>query len=139
MCEPIDDEGLLLVVFEWLVVLDARRHRDRRDGGADLRLDGVGDLGVLAQELLGVLAALAQARLAEEKKAPAFLTMPISRPTSIRPPSREMPSLYMMSNSAMRNGGATLFLTTLTLARLPITSVPSLIESMRRMSRRTEA
>ena len=45
----------------------------------------------------------------------------------------------MMSNSASRNGGATLFLTTLTLVRLPVTSVPSLIAPMRRMSMRTEA
>src|SRR5258707_1272224 len=40
--------------------------------------------------------------------APLFLTRPISKPRSIRPPSREMPSLYMISNSATRNGGATL-------------------------------
>ena len=50
-----------------------------------------------------------------------------------------MPWLYMMSNSACRNGGATLFLTTLTRARDPMASVPFLIVSMRRISIRTEA
>ena len=45
----------------------------------------------------------------------------------------------MMSNSACLNGGATLFLTTLTRVRLPTASVPSLSVSIRRTSRRTEA
>jgi hypothetical protein len=45
---------------------------------------------------------------------------------------------YMISNSASRNGGATLFLTTLTRVWLPTTSSPFLIAPMRRMSRRTE-
>ena len=45
----------------------------------------------------------------------------------------------MMSNSACLNGGATLFLTTLTRTRLPIASAPSLSVSIRRMSSRTEA
>ena len=40
---------------------------------------------------------------------------------------------------ASRKGGETLFLTTLTLVSLPITSSPFLIEPMRRISRRTEA
>ena len=53
-------------------------------------------------------------------------------------PSRLMPLPYMMSNSAWRNGGATLFFTTLTRVRLPTTSTPSLMDSMRRMSSRTE-
>ena len=44
----------------------------------------------------------------------------------------------MMSNSAWRNGGATLFFTTFTRVRLPTTSTPSLMDSMRRMSSRTE-
>src|SRR5437667_29849 len=38
-----------------------------------------------------------------------------------------------MSNSAERNGGATLFLTTLTFTRLPVTSRPLLIESILRL------
>ena len=42
-------------------------------------------------------------------------------------PSREMPSPYMTSNSASRNGGATLFLTTLTRVRPPTTASPSLM------------
>ena len=54
-------------------------------------------------------------------------------------PSREMPSPYMMSNSASLKGGATLFLTTLTRVRLPITSCPCLRAAMRRMSMRSEA
>ncbi len=53
--------------------------------------------------------------------------------------ARLMPRPYMMSNSACLNGGATLFLTTLTRVRLPTGSVPSLRVSMRRTSSRTEA
>ena len=53
-------------------------------------------------------------------------------------PSRLIPLPYMMSNSACWNGAAHLFFTTLTRVRLPTTSAPSLIDSMRRMSRRTE-
>ncbi len=49
-----------------------------------------------------------------------------------------MPLPYMMSNSACLKGGATLFLTTLTRVRLPTTSTPSLMDSMRRMSSRTD-
>ena len=40
----------------------------------------------------------------------------------------------MTSNSASRNGGATLFLTTLTRVRPPTTASPSLMAPMRRMS-----
>ena len=50
-----------------------------------------------------------------------------------------MPSPYITSNSATRNGGATLFFTTFTRTRLPTDSVPDLIVSTRRMSSRTEA
>ena len=53
-------------------------------------------------------------------------------------PSVEMPLPNSMSNSAWRNGGATLFLTTFTRTRLPTASVPSLRVSMRRMSRRCD-
>ena len=51
----------------------------------------------------------------------------------------EMPSLYMMSNSASEKGAATLFLTTLILVRLPV-ATPSvdLIWPMRRISTRIE-
>ncbi len=45
----------------------------------------------------------------------------------------------MMSNSACLNGGATLFLTTLTRVRLPIASTPSLSVSIRLTSSLTEA
>jgi hypothetical protein len=54
-------------------------------------------------------------------------------------PSRLMPSPNMMSNSAVLNGGATLFLTTFTLVSLPMASSPFLMVPVRRMSRRTEA
>ena len=53
-------------------------------------------------------------------------------------PAEEIPLPNSMSNSAMRNGAATLFLTTLTFTRFPTASVPSLSVSMRRMSRRCE-
>ena len=72
-------------------------------------------------------------------QAPVLVTVSIATPTSSRPPSLETPSPYMMSNSATRNGAATLFLTTLTRTRLPTDSVPVLIVSIRRMSSRTEA
>jgi hypothetical protein len=54
-------------------------------------------------------------------------------------PSRLMPSPNRMSNSAVLNGGATLFFTTFTLVSLPIASSPFLMVPVRRMSRRTEA
>src|SRR5213079_264598 len=50
-----------------------------------------------------------------------------------------IPSSNMMSNSAWRNGGATLFFTTLTRTWLPITTSRSLTGPMRRMSSRTDA
>src|SRR6185436_117874 len=71
--------------------------------------------------------------------APVLLTMLMATPTSSRPPSLDTPSPYITSNSATRNGGATLFFTTLTRTRLPTDSVPVLIVSIRRMSRRTLA
>ena len=40
---------------------------------------------------------------------------------------REIPSLYMISNSVVLKGGATLFFTTLALVRFPTTSSPFLI------------
>ena len=54
-------------------------------------------------------------------------------------PILEMPSPYMRSNSASRNGGATLFLTTLARVRLPTTSPPFFRASTRRTSMRTLA
>ena len=56
-------------------------------------------------------------------------------PTSSRLPSREIPSPYITSNSTVLNGGATLFLTTLTLVWLPTASLPTLSAPMRLMSR----
>ena len=61
-------------------------------------------------------------------------------PKSIRLPVSEMPSLYMMSNSHSVKGGATLFLTTFILVRLPMTfPEASFICPILRMSMRTEA
>ena len=70
-------------------------------------------------------------------QAPLFFTMPSATATSSRLPSQEMPLPNMMSNSATRNGGATLFFTTRARTRLPICTPPSLIASMRRTSIRT--
>ena len=64
---------------------------------------------------------------------------PSSTATSSSEPSREIPWPYMMSNSAWRNGAPHLFFTTFARVRLPTTSTPSLIVSMRRMSMRIDA
>ena len=53
-------------------------------------------------------------------------------------PSFEIPSPYKISNSAVLNGGATLFLTTLTFVLLPISSVPFFITSPRLTSNLTD-
>ena len=71
-------------------------------------------------------------------QAPAFLMISCSTPTSMSEPSLEMPLPYMMSNSHWRNGGATLFFTTLTRVREPTTSVPSFRFSILRTSSRTD-
>ena len=52
---------------------------------------------------------------------------------------RDILSPNIMSKSARLKGGATLFFTTLTAARRPSTSSPSLMVERERMSRRTEA
>src|SRR5258706_4172498 len=72
-------------------------------------------------------------------QAPDFSSTPWLTPSSSTSPSREMPLPYRMSNSALRNGGATLFLTIFTPVSEPITPSPLLIEPMRRMSTRTSA
>ena len=69
------------------------------------------------------------------RKLHAEGALSVMRDTS---PEMEMPSSNMMSNSASRNGGAILFLTTFALTRLPTLRSPSLIAPMRRMSIRTE-
>ena len=71
-------------------------------------------------------------------QAPDFFTMSSPTARSSTEPSRLMPWEYMMSNSAVRNGGAVLFFTTLTRVRLPTTSAPFLMDSIRRISRRIE-
>ena len=70
---------------------------------------------------------------------PDFLTTLHCNAMSRTDPSLEMPSPYSTSNSADLNGGAILFLTTLTLVRLPTASSPFLMVWMRRISRRTDA
>ncbi len=72
-------------------------------------------------------------------QAPLLSTMFSCAARSRTSPSRLMPWPYMMSNSTSLNGGATLFFTTLTRVRLPMTCSPSLIAPMRRMSSRCEA
>src|SRR5579871_377516 len=74
-----------------------------------------------------------------ENQEPDFSTMPALEPKSISSTVLEIPWPYMMSNSTCRNGGATLFFTTLTRVWLPITSSRSLMAPIRRMSRRTLA
>ena len=74
-----------------------------------------------------------------ENQEPALVMIPSRTPKSISSPVWAMPSPYMMSNSASRNGGAILFFTTLARVRLPIISPPDFSVSMRRTSMRTEA
>ena len=74
----------------------------------------------------------------EEYHAPDLLMISIFVPISISVPALEIPSPYIKSNSAVLNGGATLFLTTLTLVRAPTFSLLALINSPLRTSRRTE-
>ena len=70
---------------------------------------------------------------------PDFFTTLHCNAISSTEPSLEMPSPYSTSNSADLNGGAILFLTTLTRVRLPTASSPLFSVCTRRMSRRTEA
>ena len=73
---------------------------------------------------------------------PLFSTIWLSTPRSRREPSFDIPTSSprnMMSNSASLKGGAILFFTTLMRVRRPITSSPSFMLPMPRMSRRTEA
>ena len=72
-----------------------------------------------------------------EYHEPLFCTRPSLTPRSMSSPMSEMPSPYMMSNSASRNGGAILFFTTLARVRLPMISLPFFSASMRRTSMRT--
>ena len=72
-------------------------------------------------------------------QAPDFSMTLAFTPMSMISPWRLMPSPNKMSNSAVLNGGATLFFTTLTLVSLPTASSPRLMVPVRRMSKRTEA
>jgi hypothetical protein len=71
----------------------------------DLLLDLVGQVGVVAQEVAGVLLALAELVALVGVPSAGLADEAASTPMSIRPPSREMPWPYMMSNSACLNGG----------------------------------
>ena len=75
--------------------------------------------------------------LFQENQEPDFSTTPARTPRSMSSPVFEMPSPYMMSNSTTRNGGATLFFTTLTRVWLPTVSSLSLTWPIRRTSSRT--
>src|SRR5205823_5475030 len=57
-------------------------------------------------------------------QAPDLSTTPQLTPSSRISPSRDTPSPWRISNSASRNGGATLFFTTFTRVSEPITSSP---------------
>ena len=74
-----------------------------------------------------------------ENQEPDFCTSSSFTPRSSSSPKWEIPSPYMMSNSASRKGGATLFFTTLARVRLPTISEPFFSASIRRTSMRTEA
>ncbi len=77
---------------------------------------------VVAQEALGVLAALADALAVIGGLRARLLDHPRpGRRDRAARRSFEMPSPYMMSNSTARNGGAILFFTTLTRVWLPVT------------------
>src|SRR5438093_5124935 len=74
-----------------------------------------------------------------EYQAPDFSMIPASAAISTSSDSWLMPSSNMMSNSAWRNGGATLFFTTFTRTWFPMTTSRSLTGAIRRMSSRTDA
>ena len=73
-----------------------------------------------------------------ENQLPLLLISSSVTAISSSSPKREMPSPYMISNTASRKGGAHLFLMTFTRVRLPTISVPLLMASILRTSRRTE-
>ena len=74
-----------------------------------------------------------------EYHVPLFSTTFCCSAASSRLPEADRPVPNMISSSARRNGGATLFLTTLMRMRLPIAFSPvRWIVSILRTSRRTE-
>ena len=93
---------------------------------------------IVFQKLAGVFAALADPFTFVAVPGAGFLEQSGIGGDIQQIASREIPSPYMMSNSASRNGAATLFFTTLILVRDPVTTSPSLIAAMRRISMRTE-
>ena len=104
----------------------------------DLDADLVGHFRVIAQVLLGVFAALAQADVSIVEPRARLVDQLVDDRQVEQVGLAEMPWVYIMSNSHTRNGGATLFLTTLALMREPTTSSPSLTGPMRRTSIRHE-
>ena len=72
-------------------------------------------IGVVAEEDLGVLLALAQPLVPVAEERPALRTISSSTASFSTSSSKSMPRSCIRSNSAVRNGGAILFLTTFTL------------------------
>ncbi len=106
---------------------------------ADLAVDVPRDLGVSLEEVARILATLAKPSVAVRKEGARLLDQTqldseVQQPALARDASGEQDV-----ELGDAKGRATLFLTTLTLTRLPTTSVPCLMESMRRMSSRTDA
>ena len=95
--------------------------------------------GIFLQILLGGVPALTDADLAHGEPGTGLGddTQPDAQVDQFA--EWAMPSPYIMSNSASRKGGATLFFTTLARVRLPTTSPPFFSASIRRTSMRTEA
>jgi len=93
---------------------------------------------VVADELLGVLPALADALTFVAVPGAALFDEIVLDADVDQVGLRRNASPYMMSNSASRNGGASLFFTTLTFVRLPDHDVAILMAAMRRISMRTE-
>src|SRR5262249_57083911 len=73
-----------------------------------------------------------------EYQVPDFSMTPSFSAVSTSSPSLLTPVPYRISKSASRNGGASLFLTTLTRTSLPTTTSPCLSGFFLRMSSRTE-
>ena len=92
--------------------------------------------GILFEELARAVASLADALPAVTEPGAAFFHN-VPRHSQIENIAFTRGALPV--NSASRNGAATLFFTTLTRVRLPMTVSPSLIAAIRRMSNLIEA
>ena len=139
---PLRHASLLSVLGAGVCTLDrftnALVTKHQATGNANLVVNLFKRVWVGSQEGLCRLAALTNRSPSYVNQEPDLSTIWYSTAMSSTEPSLEMPVPYMMSNSADLNGGATLFLTTLTLTRLPTTSPLTLMLSTRLMSRRTD-